>query len=229
MVKSEAEIAALRRAGAAIDEVHAAMADWLRAGRTEAAVGRDIADAIRGAGHATVDFVIVGSGPNGASPHHEVSERVIGPGEPVVVDIGGSMPDGYCSDSTRVYCIGEPPTAFAQAYQALQQAQHAAVRHVRPGVTCESVDAVAREALTQAGLGEAFIHRTGHGIGLQTHEEPYIVAGNTLVLQPGMAFSVEPGVYLPGRYGARIEDIVVCGPDGPDLVNRRPRELAILG
>lgn len=229
MVKSDVEIAALRRAGAAIDEVHAAMGDWLRAGRTEAAVAADIADAIRGAGHATVDFVIVGSGPNGASPHHEVSERVIGPGEPVVVDIGGSMPDGYCSDSTRVYCIGEPPPAFAPAYQALQQAQQAAVQHVRPGVTCESVDAVARDALTEAGLGEAFIHRTGHGIGLQTHEEPYIVAGNTIALQPGMAFSVEPGVYLPGRYGARIEDIVVCGQDGPDLMNRRPRELAILG
>jgi Xaa-Pro aminopeptidase len=228
MVKSEVEIAALRRAGAAIDEVHAAMGDWLRAGRTESAVAADIADAIRGAGHATVDFVIVGSGPNGASPHHEVSDRVIAPGEPVVVDIGGSMPDGYCSDATRVYCVGEPPPAFGPAYRALQQAQQAAVQHVRPGVTCASVDAVARDALTAAGLGEAFIHRTGHGIGLQTHEEPYIVAGNAVPLQPGMAFSVEPGVYLPGRYGARIEDIVVCGPDGPDLLNRRPRELAVL-
>jgi Xaa-Pro aminopeptidase len=175
-----------------------------------------------------VDFVIVASGPNGASPHHEVSERVIAGGEPVVVDIGGTMPDGYCSDATRVYCLGEPPPEFARAYQALQEAQEAAVRHVRPGVTCESVDAAARQALQAAGWGEYFIHRTGHGIGLQTHEEPYIVAGNTEPLQPGMAFSVEPGVYLPGRYGARIEDIVVCAADGPDLMNHRPRGLGVL-
>lgn len=228
MVKSPEEIEALRRAGAAIDSVHAEMGQWLRAGRTEAAVAADIADAIRAAGHVTVDFVIVGSGPNGASPHHEVSERIIGAGEPVVVDIGGTMPDGYCSDSTRVYSVGEPPEEFQTAYQALQQAQQAAVDHVRPGVTCESVDAAARTTLAAAGLADAFIHRTGHGIGLQTHEEPYIVAGNDQVLAPGMAFSIEPGVYLPGRFGARIEDIVVCGSDGADVLNQRPRELMIL-
>jgi Xaa-Pro aminopeptidase len=228
MRKSPAEVAALRRAGAAIDSVHAAMDQWLRAGRTEAAVAADIADAIRGSGHATVDFVIVGSGPNGASPHHEVSDRVIQRGEPVVVDIGGTMPDGYCSDETRMYCVGEPPAQFLEYSLALEQAQWLAVQHVRPGVTCESVDATARDSLTEAGWGEYFIHRTGHGIGLETHEEPYIVAGNTVPLQAGFAFSVEPGVYLPGRHGARIEDIVVCGADGPDLMNHRPRSLVEL-
>lgn len=229
MRKSAAEVAALRRAGAAIDAVHEAMAQWLRAGRTEADVAADIADAIRSSGHATVDFVIVGSGPNGASPHHEVSDRVIGPGEPVVVDIGGTMPDGYCSDETRMYCAGEPPVEFLEYYLALEQAQWLAVQHVRPGVTCASVDATARDYLTEAGWGQYFIHRTGHGIGLQTHEEPYIVAGNDIPLQAGFAFSVEPGVYLPGRHGARIEDIVVCGADGPDLMNHRPRSLVVLG
>ena len=229
MRKTPAEVEALARAGAAIDAVHAAMGDWLRAGRTEAQVGADIADAILSAGHSTVDFVIVGSGPNGASPHHELSERVIQPGDPVVVDIGGTMPDGYCSDSTRMYCLGDPPSDFAEYYGALREAQWRAVQHVRPGVTCESVDAVARDYLTEAGWGERFIHRTGHGIGLETHEEPYIVAGNTLPMEEGFAFSVEPGVYLEGRHGARIEDIVVCGADGPVLMNNRPRSLVVLG
>ncbi|MCG5214868.1 M24 family metallopeptidase [Streptosporangium sp. KLBMP 9127] len=226
--KSAAEVAALREAGAAIDAVHAQVPDLLRAGRTEREVGRDIADAIIAAGHRTVDFVIVGSGPNGASPHHELSERVIQPGDPVVVDIGGQMPSGYCSDSTRVYSVGEPPPAFAAYYEVLRRAQEAACAAVRPGVTCESVDAAAREVITEAGYGERFIHRTGHGIGLETHEEPYIVAGNTEPLAPGFAFSVEPGIYFPGDHGARIEDIVICTEDGGRRVNDRPRELIVV-
>jgi Xaa-Pro aminopeptidase len=226
--KTAAEVAALQRAGTAIDAVHAGMAQWLRPGRTEAQVGRDIADAILAAGHARVDFVIVGSGPNGASPHHELSGRVIEPGDPVVVDIGGTMPDGYCSDSTRMYAMGEPPADFLAPYADLQAAHWAAVQHVRPGVTCASVDEAARAVLREAGWGDAFIHRTGHGIGLETHEEPYLVAGNELAMEPGFAFSIEPGVYFPRRHGARIEDIVVCGDDGPVLLNHRPRELQVL-
>lgn len=228
MRKTAAEVAALRRAGEAIDAVHADMGRWLRPGRTEAQVGRDIADAILAAGHVRVDFVIVGSGPNGASPHHELSDRVVRPGDPVVVDIGGTMPDGYCSDSTRMYAVGEPAPDFLASYGDLQAAQRAAVQQVRPGVTCASVDEAARAVLRDAGWGEHFIHRTGHGIGLETHEEPYIVAGNDLPLEPGFAFSIEPGVYLPGRHGARIEDIVVCGDDGAVLLNHRPRELQVL-
>ncbi len=228
MRKSGAEVEALRRAGAAIDAVHAAMGDWLRAGRTEAEVAADIAAAILDAGHATVEFTIVASGPNGASPHHGTSGRSIAAGEPVVVDIGGAMPDGYCSDSTRVYVVGAPPPDFVPLYDALAQAQLAAVDAVRPGVTAASVDAAARELLTAAGYGERFLHRTGHGIGLDGHEEPYIVAGNDLPLEPGMAFSIEPGVYLDGRFGARIEDIVVCTADGAERMNTISTELVVL-
>jgi len=226
--KSAEEIEELRRAAAAIDAVHAQVSEWLRPGRTERAVGKDIADAIVAAGHLRADFVIVGSGPNGASPHHEISDRVIEIGDPVVVDIGGMMPSGYCSDSTRTYGVGEPPTDFLAYYDALLTAQVSACEAVRPGVSCEAIDAVARSVLTEAGYGQHFIHRTGHGIGLEVHEEPYLVAGNTRPLEPGMAFSVEPGVYLPGRHGARIEDIVVCTDTGGERLNLRPRELVVV-
>ena len=228
MRKSAAEIEALRHAGAAIDAVHAAVGQWLRPGRTEREVGRDIADAILAAGHATVDFVIVGSGPNGASPHHEVSDRVIQAGEPVVVDIGGTMPSGYCSDSTRNYCPGEPPTEYRRAFDVLLAAQTAQCAAVRPGITAEQLDAVGRDLITEAGYGERFIHRTGHGIGLETHEEPYIVSGSARPLEPGMAFSIEPGIYLPGQYGARIEDIAVCTDSAGTRLNLTPRELQVL-
>ena len=228
MRKSPAEIEALRQAGAAIDRVHANVPNWLRAGRTEQEVGADIAEAIRAEGHATVDFVIVGSGPNGASPHHELSDRVIRPGDPVVVDIGGTTPAGYCSDCTRMYVVGEPSADFVASYEVLRHAQAAAVAHVRPGVTCASVDAAARDIIVEGGFGDLFIHRTGHGIGMQTHEDPYIVQGNELQLEPGMAFSIEPGIYLPGRHGARIEDIVVCVADGVKSLNLRDHELVMV-
>ncbi|MEU8174760.1 Xaa-Pro peptidase family protein [Microbispora hainanensis] len=228
MRKSPAEKAALAEAGAAIDAVHNLVPQFLKAGRTEREVGKDIAEAIIDSGHARVDFVIVGSGPNGASPHAELSDRVIRPGEPVVVDIGGVMPSGYCSDSTRNYCVGEPPADYVAYYEVLKRAQEAACAHVRPGVTCESVDAAAREVIAEAGYGDYFVHRTGHGIGLETHEEPYIVAGNTEELRPGFAFSVEPGIYLPGRHGARIEDIVVCGETAGERVNHTTRDLVVV-
>jgi Xaa-Pro aminopeptidase len=226
--KTPAEVAALREAGEAIDRVHTRVPGWLHAGRTEREVGADIAEAILGEGHATVDFVIVASGPNAASPHHEVSDRVLEPGDAVVVDIGGTMPSGYCSDSTRTYAIGEPPAEFLAYYKVLYDAQQAACAAVRPGVTAESIDAAAREPITAAGYGEAFFHRTGHGIGLEAHEDPYIVAGNDEVLEPGMAFSVEPGIY-PGPHGARIEDIVVCTAGGCERLNNTPRELLVVG
>jgi Xaa-Pro aminopeptidase len=222
--KSTAEIAALRDAGAAIDRVHARVPEWLRPDFTERAVGARIAEAILAEGHAVVDFVIVGSGPNAASPHHELSDRVIRDGDVVVVDIGGTMPSGYCSDCTRMYAIGEPPAEFSKYYRVLQEAQEAGCQSVRPGVTAESVDAAARSVIDAAGYGEWFIHRTGHGIGLETHEDPYIVSGNATPLEPGMAFSVEPGIY-PGAHGARIEDIVVCTSDGVERLNNAPRDL----
>ena len=225
--KSPAEVAALREAGEAIDRVHVRVPGWLRPGLTEREVGAVITEAILAEGHATVDFVIVGSGPNAASPHHDVSDRVLAVGDVVVVDIGGTMPSGYCSDSTRTYAIGEPPADFAAYYDVLYDAQEAACAAVRPGVTAESVDAAAREPITRAGYGPAFFHRTGHGIGLEAHEDPYIVAGNTEPLEPGMAFSVEPGIY-PGPHGARIEDIVVCTADGAERLNHTPRELVVV-
>lgn len=228
MHKSAWEVQALREAGAAIDRVHNQVAGLLRPGRTEREVGQDIAELILAEGHSTVDFVIVASGPNGASPHHDVSDRVIEVGDPVVVDIGGTMPSGYCSDSTRTYAVDTPPQEYLAAYEVLQQAQAAAVSYARSGVTCESVDAAARDILTAAGLGDAFVHRTGHGIGMSTHEEPYIVSGNRLTLEPGMAFSIEPGFYLPGRYGARIEDIVVATEDGVINCNNTPHDLVII-
>jgi Xaa-Pro dipeptidase len=229
MRKDAAEVAELRAAGAAIDRVHARMAEFLKAGRTEEQVGADIAAAIVAEGHTRAAFVIVGSGPNGASPHHDVSGRVIESGDVVVIDIGGPLPSGYNSDCTRTYAVGsEPPASIREAYAVLQDAQERAVAAVGPGVTAEQVDAAAREPITVGGLGERFVHRTGHGIGLDVHEDPYIVAGNALDLEPGMAFSVEPGVYLDGEWGARIEDIVVVTEGGCERLNQRPRDLVVL-
>ena len=242
MRKSAAEVAALKEAGEAIDRVHANVPGWLKPGLTERQVGTKIAEAILAEGHVQVDFVIVGSGPNAASPHHEVSDRVIQVGDVVVVDIGGTMPSGYCSDCTRMYAVGRAPDDFKEYYEVLYNAQEAATVSVRPGVTAESVDRVARGIITDAGYGEWFIHRTGHGIGLESHEDPYIVEGNTIPLEPGMAFSIEPGIY-PGPHGARIEDIVICtepdrtgqdntGPDsaraGYQRMNNATRDLVIV-
>jgi Xaa-Pro aminopeptidase len=229
MRKDSAEIAALTVAGEAIDRVHARMGEWLRVGRTEAQVGADVAAAIVEEGHTSAAFVIVGSGPNGASPHHDVSARVLAPGDVVVVDIGGPTPEGYFSDCTRTYSLGDPADTDADlAYAVLQSAQNAAVAAVAPGVTAEEVDAAARVPITEAGFGQQFIHRTGHGIGLDVHEQPYIVAGNDLVLELGMAFSIEPGIYFRGHWGARIEDIVVVTESGVTRLNQRSRDLAVL-
>ena len=225
--KTPAEIAALAEAGAAIDRVHANVPRWLRAGRTEREAAADIASAIAAEGHARIDFVIVGSGPNAAKPHHEPSDRVMSPGDAVVVDIGGTMPNGYCSDCTRTYVLGAAPPDMAAYYAVLAEAQEAACAAVQPGIPAQAVDAVARDLITKAGYGAYFTHRTGHGIGLETHEDPYIVAGNTEELEPGMAFSVEPGIY-PGPHGARIEDIVVCTADGYRRLNNGSRELIVV-
>ncbi len=229
MRKAPDEVASLRQAGAAIDRVHQRMAEFLKVGRSERESAHLIAEAIIAEGHVSTDFVIVGSGPNGSSPHHSVSDRVIEAGDSVVVDIGGTISDGYCSDSTRTYVVGGQPAAEVIAYyDVLREAQHAQCDYAKPGVSAESVDRVGRTLITDAGFGDYFVHRTGHGIGLETHEEPYIVEGNTLALEPGMAFSIEPGIYLPGRHGARIEDIVVTTDDGLERLNTTSRQLAVL-
>lgn len=231
MRKTDAEQSALHAVGAAIDRVQRRIGEWLRPGRTEREVAADIAAAIVAEGHERADFVIVGSGPNGASPHHEASDRVIGPGEPVVIDIGGPAPSGYNSDCTRTYVTGGAAVdpQFLEVYEVVKAAQAAGVAAVRPGATAESVDAAARSVIDQAGYGQYFITRTGHGIGMEVHEHPYIVAGNVQALEPGMAFSVEPGIYLPGRFGVRIEDIVLVGDDGPVKCNHAPTELIVVG
>ena len=228
MIKDPAEIDALRKAGSAIDRVHARVPEFLVPGRTEAEVAADIDKAIVAEGHSEAAFIIVGSGPHGADPHHEQSDRELQAGDIVVVDIGGPYEPGYNSDSTRTYSLGEPDPAIAEQYAVLQRAQQAAVAAVRPGVTAEQVDAAARDVLAAAGLADYFVHRTGHGIGLSVHEEPYIVAGNDLPLRVGMAFSVEPGIYFPGKWGARIEDIVIVTEDGAESVNTRPHELVVV-
>lgn len=225
-VKDPDEVTALARVAEAIDAVHLRVPGLLAAGRTEREVAADLSALIR-EGHDSVSFVIVASGPNAASPHHEPGERRLAPGDAVVVDIGGLL-DGYGSDMTRTYAVGAPPDGFVEAYGVLQAAQAAAVAAVRPGVTAGEIDAAARDVLTAAGLGDAFVHRTGHGIGLDTHEEPWILGGSDVVLAPGMAFSVEPGFYLEGRYGARIEDIVVVTEDGVRALNRVTRDLVVV-
>lgn len=218
MAKDATGLAGLRRAGRAIDAVHRRMSEFLLVGRTEAEAGRAIAAAMQEEGHDHAAFVIVGSGPNGASPHHDTSDRVLRSGDAVVVDIGGPVA-GWFSDCTRNYVLGQAPEGYQTAFDVLHAAQQAAVAQVRPGVTAASVDAAARQVISDAGFGPAFIHRTGHGIGLEVHEEPWITADNELRLEEGMTFSVEPGIYLEGRFGMRIEDIVAVTADGVERLN----------
>jgi Xaa-Pro aminopeptidase len=233
MTKDADEIELLRLAAQAADRVIAQIASGRLVGRTEADVAHEVRERLSAEGHEEAHFAIVGSGPNSASPHHEASDRVIQAGEPIVLDIGGTL-GGYGSDITRtLWATGGdaamgPDEEFRHLFGVLRAAQEKATRTVRPGVACESVDAAARDLIDAEGYGEAFFHRTGHGIGLEGHEDPYLVAGNRERLAEGMAFSVEPGIYLSGRYGARIEDIVVCGPDGAIVLNEVPRDLRVV-
>jgi Xaa-Pro aminopeptidase len=231
-VKDADEVDKLRAAAAAADRVAAALlnGEIPLVGRTEASVSADLGRRLRAEGHDKVNFAIVGSGPNAASPHHEPGSRVIAAGEAVVCDFGGTM-DGYCSDITRTIFTGGaggPPAEFRELYDVLQAAQSRAVDAAVVGTACEAVDAAARTPITDAGFGDRFIHRTGHGIGLEEHEDPYLVAGNSTPLAPGHAFSIEPGIYLSGRYGARIEDIVVATADGPDALNSADHDLHVV-
>jgi len=226
--KDEAEIAELRKAGHAIDAVHAQVPQLLQAGRTEAEVAHELEKLILQE-HSVIDFVIVGSGPNGANPHHSFSDRELAEGEPVVVDIGGTLPSGYHSDCTRTYVVGgdisKAPRDFQDAYAVLADAQAAARAAAHPGSTAADIDAITRQAISAAGWGDYFVHRTGHGIGLSTHEEPFIMEGNDLALEEGMAFSIEPGIYLEGKWGMRLEDIVVLTNDGYESLNQAPRDV----
>ena len=233
-VKDAAEVESLRAAAAAADRVAADLqAGGIElVGRTEAQVSAELGRRLLAEGHQRVNFAIVAAGDNAASPHHEPGERVIQPGEVVLCDFGGTMMDadgvGYCSDITRCVHVGEPPADLADAYDVLFEAQAAQVAAAVVGQACQEVDRVGRAMIAEAGFGGNFIHRTGHGIGTEAHEDPYIVEGNCLELRPGHAFSIEPGIYLPGRWGLRLEDIVVANADGPDNLTDSDHRLAVI-
>jgi Xaa-Pro aminopeptidase len=226
-VKSPEEVERLRAAAAAADEAMTAISRERLSGRTEAAVSARIRELLLEAGHETAGFAIVASGPNSASPHHTAGERVIEGGDAIVLDLGGTRA-GYCSDTSRTAFVGEPPAEFAALFGVLQQAQRAACDAVRPGVPAADIDGVARGIIDDAGFGAAFIHRTGHGIGMETHEEPYLVSTNRAPLVAGHAFSVEPGIYIDGTWGARIEDIVICTESGGERLNTTSTDLVIV-
>ncbi|EST34588.1 aminopeptidase P family protein [Streptomyces roseochromogenus] len=226
-VKDAAELELLAAAGAAADATFEEIRKVPFAGRRESDVGRDLADLLRRFGHSQVDFTIVGSGPNGANPHHEVGDRVIQHGDMVVLDFGG-LKDGYGSDTTRTVHVGEPSDEERRVHDIVREAQEAGCQAVRPGAACQEVDRAARAVITDAGYGAYFIHRTGHGIGVTTHEPPYMIEGEEQPLVPGMCFSVEPGIYLPGRFGVRIEDIVTVTEDGGRRLNNTTREMVIV-
>ncbi|MFE0389138.1 aminopeptidase P family protein [Streptomyces bungoensis] len=227
-VKDAAELDLLAAAGAAADQAFEEIRAVPFAGRRESDVGQDLAALLLRFGHSQVDFTIVGSGPNGANPHHEVGDRVIQDGDMVVLDFGG-LKDGYGSDTTRTVHVGEPTEEERRVHDVVRAAQEAGFRAVRPGAACQEVDRAARAVITDAGYGPYFIHRTGHGIGVTTHEPPYMIEGEERPLVPGMCFSVEPGIYLPGRFGVRIEDIVTVTRDGGRRLNNTTREMVIVG
>ena len=232
-IKDAHEIELLRRAAHAADRTVLGIAAGRLVGRTEADVAREVRERLVSEGHDEAVFWIVASGPESASPHHEASQRVIAAGEPIVIDIGGRI-GGYHSDITRTAWVtgGDaakgPDDTFRNLYRLVQVAQAAGRAAVRPGIAPQDLDRVARGIIEAGGYGEQFFHRLGHGIGLEGHEDPYLVEGNVDPLQVGDAFSIEPGIYLEGRYGARIEDIAVCGTAGADTLNEATRELMMV-
>jgi len=233
--KDPIEVERLQAAAAGVDRVATALqsGDIPLIGRTEADVSAELSRRILAEGHAAVNFAIVASGPNAASPHHHAGGRVIQVGEVVLCDFGGTTSEpegqpGYCSDITRCVHTGPVPAEFAEAYAVLQEAQSMAVDAARVGTPAEDVDKVARDHLAEADLDKWFLHRLGHGIGVEEHEDPYLVAGNHVPLAPGNAFSIEPGFYVDGRWGARIEDIVISTDDGPLALNRVTHDLVVV-
>ncbi|MGX5772664.1 M24 family metallopeptidase [Microbacterium trichothecenolyticum] len=226
-VKDTKELARMEAAGAAADATFGEIVEVPFAGRKETDVAADLARLLREFGHEQVDFTVVGSGPNGANPHHEAGDRTILPGDMVVLDFGGLM-YGYGSDTSRTVCVGEPTSQMREVHEIVRAAQQTAFEAVRPGIACQEIDRVARRVITEAGYGDQFIHRTGHGIGLTTHEPPYMVEGEERPVVPGMCFSIEPGIYLAGRFGVRIEDIVTVTEDRGRRLNNTDRGLTIV-
>jgi Xaa-Pro aminopeptidase len=226
MRKDAAEVDALRRNAAQADGAVLAAAAAARAGVSERDVAHAAEERLRAQG-ARHSFAIVGSGPNGAFPHHATGERRLAPGDAVVVDLGGTS-EGYCSDITRMLVVGEPSPRYREVHDAVERAVQAALAAVRPGVRARDVDRAARAVIEDAGFGPRFVHRTGHGIGMSGHEPPYLTATSDLVLEEGMAHSVEPGIYLPGEFGVRLEEIVVVTAHGCEVLSRLSREAIIV-
>ena len=235
-VKDLAEVERLRAASAAVDRIAARLqaGEIALVGKTEAEVSAELSRQIIDEGHQRVNFAIVAAGENAASPHHHAGDRVIRSGEGVLCDFGGTMIGddgiGYCSDVTRcVWTDGRPDREFLEAYAVLHEAQAEGVRSATVGTPAQDVDRVTRRKIVAGGFGSYFIHRTGHGIGVEAHEDPYIVEGNTMPLKHGNAFSIEPGIYIPGKWGMRLEDIMVANDAGPDPLNTVDHQLAVLG
>jgi Xaa-Pro aminopeptidase len=226
-IKDADELERLAVAGAAADACFEAILEVRFAGRKETEVAADLAKLLIDHGHSQVDFTVVGSGPNGANPHHEAGDRTIQDGDMIVLDFGG-LKNGYGSDTSRTVHVGEPTEEEREVYEIVRAAQQAGYESVRPGVACQDIDRACRRVITEAGYGEQFLHRTGHGIGVTTHEPPYMVEGETQPLQPGMCFSIEPGIYLADRFGVRIEDIVTVTEDGGRRLNGTSREMQIV-
>jgi Xaa-Pro aminopeptidase len=226
-VKDAEELSALREAGAAADEAFRQICTAGFLGRTELDVAADLADLLVQTGHGRADFTIVASGPNAASPHHSAGDRTISAGDAVVLDFGGQL-RGYFSDTTRTVVVGEPPAGFEDVFRVVHDAQETAFDAVAPGVPAQEIDRAARRVISDAGYGERFFHRTGHGIGLELHEPPYLVEGNEEPVETGSTFSIEPGIYLEGRFGVRIEDIVVVTDGGAERYNRSSRDLRLV-
>lgn len=227
-VKDAAEMQLLREASRRTD---AAWEEFCATERLTGRTEREVGDSLKGImgrhGMPTIAFCIVGSGSNGASPHHHISDRVIQRGDPVVMDFGGIL-EGYYSDITRTPVAGEADPEFVKIYDVVLEAQQAAFEAIKPGVACQDVDRAARSVITDHGYGEYFIHRLGHGIGLTGHEDPYLVEGNTAPMQAGMVFSDEPGIYIPDRWGVRIEDSVAVTESGAERLNHVSRQLTVL-
>lgn len=230
-VKSPEEIGLLAASGAAADEVFGDIIRRPFAGRSELDIAQELAGLLKARGLAVEGTPIVAAGPNSASPHHHSGERIVQAGDAVVIDYGGTY-QSYYSDITRTVFVGAAPAPGSEAervYTLVAAAQEAAVRAAHPGMPCEDLDAVARKLLSEAGYGQYFTHRLGHGIGLDGHEPPYMVSGNTTPLEVGMAFTIEPGLYLPGKFGVRIEDTVVLDEGGARRLNNARRELTVVG
>jgi Xaa-Pro aminopeptidase len=228
MVKTGEEIETMRRSAATADVATDAAFAAARPGVAEVSVARAVAEAFGAQGVTQAGLAIVGGGPNSAYPHHASSRRPLAAGEPVLVDLGGRL-DGYASDITRMGYLGEPSARYREVHAVVERAVRAGIDAVKPAVPLAAVDRAARRVIDEAGYGQYFTHRTGHGIGITGHELPSVTNTNEMPMQEGMVFSVEPGIYLEGEFGVRLEEIVVVTARGGERLSRLPREVRVLG